>query len=752
MCKMAQKNLSLLQKTTMPLGILLVFSALWLMFASPTQSAQAAQSPQETTPTVDHSSFAVLQGPFSNPQEVTKTCLACHGNAGEQIIHTKHWTWEFVNETTEQVIGKRTLINNFFLNIQSNETFCSSCHIGYGWKDQTFDFSVQENIDCLVCHDTSGTYVKSPTEAGLPVLGESQDYKGQTFEPVDLAVVARSVGKTSIQTCGSCHFYADGGDGVKHGDMDSSLANAPYELDVHMSPEGANFTCTACHVTSEHDIAGSRYSMDPEKWKGCETCHTAAPHPLALLNQHAQNVACQTCHIPKFARGGIATMMTWDWSKAGESQDGIPVIRSDEEGNVIYDGQKGSLTWEENVVPEYTWFNGYVQYTLAGDKIDPSNPVVINQFLGDINDPNARIWPVKRFSGVQPYDSRLETLVIPHLYPSDADDQAAYWKTYDWDQAIAYGMAAADLPYSGEYGWVNSTMYWPITHMVAPASDALQCRDCHVAEGGRLDFAALGYSESDVKRLTNFPPVLTVEIEGAPESSPQNCKECHTEQYDVWTASIHSSRNVGCVSCHTLLGELNHPLSPYSSSRSANVCGACHLNELYDWQDSVHGEMGLTCATCHEPHAQYQRVVGENKTSCESCHLDEVAASQHGTHHVAGFDCLTCHKNTDLGTGHTFEIALDTCLKCHGVNVHAADALVRAGLTVSLEEGAKTGEYPEPVAEVEETGTGIGLPSWFMGLLGVILGAVIYWLLAGRGLATPKTQEVAVEEDKKDVE
>jgi hypothetical protein len=180
------------------------------------------------------------------------------------------------------------------------------------------------------------------------------------------------------------------------------------------------------------------------------------------------------------------------------------------------------------------------------------------------------------------------------------------------------------------------------------------------------------------------------------------------------------------------------------------VCGACHLNELYDWQASVHGEIGLTCATCHEPHAQYQRVVGENKTSCESCHLDEVAASQHGTHHVAGFDCLVCHKNTDLGTGHTFEIALDTCLKCHGVNVHAADALVRAGLTVSLEEGAKTGEYPEPVAEVvEETGTGIGLPSWLLVLLGVILGVVIYWLLAGRSLATLKQQEVPVQADEK---
>jgi hypothetical protein len=156
----------------------------------------------------------------------------------------------------------------------------------------------------------------------------------------------------------------------------------------------------------------------------------------------------------------------------------------------------------------------------------------------------------------------------------------------------------------------------------------------------------------------------------------------------------------------------------------------------------VHGKIGLTCATCHEPHAQYQRVVGDNKTACESCHRDEVAESQHGTHHVAGFDCLACHKNTDLNTGHTFEIALDTCLKCHGKNVHAADALVRAGVDVSLEEAAKTGEYPvQATPETPQvTGPGIGLPAWLFILLGILMGGGTYWLLSTQRLAQSNEQ------------
>jgi len=738
---MSQKPYPTLRKVVFTTGVILAFLGFGLAFGTPNQNAQAAKLAQDGAtptpgPTVDHTSIAALAGPFDTPQQVTKICLACHTEAGNQIVHTTHWTWEFVNEATEQVLGKKTLINNYCISIQSNEPRCTSCHIGYGWKDKNFDFSAQENIDCLVCHDTTGTYKKFPTAAGMPVLGEAKEFKGETFEPVDLAYVAQNIGSTSIATCGSCHFYGGGGDEVKHGDMDSSLIDVPYDVDVHMSPDGGNFTCTTCHVTTEHEIAGSRYSMDPEGWKGCESCHTEAPHPLALLNQHAKRVACQTCHIPEFARGGVATKMFWDWSKAGRLQDGQPVVEKDANGHITYDGQKGEFTWEENVVPEYLWFNGVVQYTLAGDKIDPSTPLTINQFLGDINDLNARIWPVKRFEAIQPYDSGFNTLVIPHLFPNNPEDTAAYWKSYDWDMAISYGMEYAGLPYSGQYGWLESVMYWPTTHMVAPAKDSLQCRDCHTAEGGRLDFATLGYSATNVSRLTNFPPVLTIEIEAAPQNSPDTCKECHGKQYEIWAESVHSSQSVGCVSCHHLEGNLEHPLSPYTSSRSADVCGACHLNELRDWQNSVHGEMGLTCATCHEPHAQYQRVVGDNKTACESCHHDEVTASQHGTHHVAGFDCLSCHKNTDLDTGHTFEIALDTCLKCHGENVHAADALVRAGLAVSLEEGAKTGEYPEPVVEVvEETGTGIGLPNWFMILLGILLGGGSYWLLSTRRLS-----------------
>ena len=140
------------------------------------QSALAQADVQEVaTPTpipvesaVDHSQLSALQGPFASPQEVTQACLSCHTEAADEVMHTVHWTWEFVNQATGQTLGKKTLINNFCISTQSNEPRCTSCHVGYGWTDKNFDFTVQENVDCLVCHDTTGDYKKFPTGAGLP--------------------------------------------------------------------------------------------------------------------------------------------------------------------------------------------------------------------------------------------------------------------------------------------------------------------------------------------------------------------------------------------------------------------------------------------------------------------------------------------------------------------------------------------------------------------------------------------------------
>jgi len=414
----------------------------------------------------DHS--ALLSGPYETGQDVTRACLECHETDGHEILQTAHWKWEgdpvkLPGRDEPVAMGKKNVINNFCISVQSNWTGCTSCHVGYGWEDDTFDFSNEENVDCLVCHDQSAQYAKG--SGGFPAEG------------VDLLAAAQSVASPSRDNCGGCHFKGGGGDAVKHGDLDASLSNPRARVDVHMGTH--NLRCIDCHRTEDHDMRGRALSVsvDNENQVLCTDCHSPQPHQDTRLNSHTSTVACETCHISEVAIRE-ATKTHWDWSAAGQD---IP------EDAHEYLKKKGRFEYEAGLLPEYLWYNGTGDRYLLGDVIDPSVNTELNPPLGDISDPDAKIWPFKVHRAVQIYDTQNNTLLVPKTV-----GEGGYWEDFDWDQALRLGSEASGLDYSGEYGFTNTTMYWPLAHMVQPAENALQCRDCHTHQG-RLDWRALGY-------------------------------------------------------------------------------------------------------------------------------------------------------------------------------------------------------------------------------------------------------------------
>ena len=478
----------------------LLVVALLLYFYTP-YTPIFADNNTDTDSTADHSQFKVLQQTFNTGSEVTKACLTCHSKASKQLHKTSHWTWVFENKLTGQTLGKKNVINSFCVATATNWPRCTSCHIGYGWKDDSFDHSSEINVDCLVCHDTTATYKKFPTGAGHPNYKPKKwpPKTGKLRQPPDFNKIAQSVGKPTRQNCGACHFYGGGGDGVKHGDLDSSMLNPHKELDVHMDVDGLNFSCQTCHTTGGHEVAGSHYATKASDKRGivipgqadqnrgtCISCHGNTPHPETAnpkLNDHTSKLACVTCHIPEFARGGRKTKMWWDWSSAGKkTPEGKPLVIKDDEGYDTYNYKKGDFKWEANVVPEYRWFDGEIRYTLLGERIDDSKVVPINQVKGSYDDPNSRIWPFKVMRGRQPYDTQNKILGVSHLFGKDED---AFWKNFDWAKALKAGLMATNQEFSGEYGFVETEYYWPLTHMVAPAEASLSCDDCH-SQAGRL--------------------------------------------------------------------------------------------------------------------------------------------------------------------------------------------------------------------------------------------------------------------------
>lgn len=312
---------------------------------------------------------------------------------------------------------------------------------------------------------------------------------------VDLPYVAKNVGYTSRETCSNCHFYGGGGNQIKHADLGAELRYPSKECDIHMG--GYDFSCTECHQSTKHKIPGRSSSVAAtEGAKRCVDCHTEDPHYGENLldhhlNEHSKHIACNTCHSPVYAKCH-PTKTWWDWSQAGDKDR---KVKKDEYGKPLYHWKKGVFEWKRSAKPDFAWYNGYTKRVLAGDKVnlegkvvEPENPKEVKQKgeyisltepVGSKSDPDSKITPFKVMRGVQGADPKNKLILVPHLFPYGKNDKTAYWKNLNWNKAFAEGMEAMDLPYSGDYVWVRTNMYWRIEHEVMPEEFALSCRQCH---------------------------------------------------------------------------------------------------------------------------------------------------------------------------------------------------------------------------------------------------------------------------------
>ncbi|ACF14694.1 cytochrome c family protein [Chloroherpeton thalassium ATCC 35110] len=433
---------------------------------------------QKYTPPVKHLEFEILQKPFASPQEVTAACISCHNLRHLEVMKSNHWNWEreeYIQGRGVVYIGKHNVLNNFCIGVRGNEPKCAKCHIGYGSTTDGLAIESAKNVDCLVCHDNTETYVKADEQGGAPE------------KSLNLNLIAQSVGRPTRANCGICHFYGGGGNNVKHGDLESALFEPTKALDVHMGTDGSNLSCVDCHTTKEHNISGKMYSLSSMNHNRvtCDQCHGETPHDKDILNEHTLKVACQTCHIPIYAKEH-ATKIYWDWSTAGKLKNGEPYEEEDSLGNHTYLSIKGSFVWQKNLQPEYFWFNGTASHYISGDVIsDTSKPVVLNELHGSYRDPASKIIPVKRHRALQPYDPVTKLLIQPKLFSTRKGD-GAFWQEFDFQKAAAAGMKALNLPFSGTVSFIHTDMYWPINHMVSSKEESVTCKECHTRKNGRL--------------------------------------------------------------------------------------------------------------------------------------------------------------------------------------------------------------------------------------------------------------------------
>ncbi|MGB5260768.1 MAG: tetrathionate reductase family octaheme c-type cytochrome [Gammaproteobacteria bacterium] len=551
--------------------LLIVFSTVLSATAASAGNGQAdgeTASAWENMPKhpshINHSFF--FFEPFADGPSVTRACLECHPDSAREVMQTAHWNWQ-----GEEVmvpghdgavrIGKRNVINNFCIGVQSNWPACTMCHIGYGWEDEHFDFNDASRVDCLVCHDNSGTYVKKFRAAGVP------------DDAVDLLTAARSVGMPRRRNCGGCHFQGGGGNAVKHGDMDETLLFPSERIDIHMGRH--DMQCVDCHRTEHHQIRGRAMavSVDDKNRVECTDCHALKPHADVRQNAHTDRLACQACHIPHMA-ADTGTKMTWDWSEAGQDLDITDEHR--------YLKIKGRFTWAKKVKPEYYWYNETSTRYITGDTIDPTRPTQITAPLGERDDPTAKIWPFKVHRGKQPYDTEHNYFLVPNVH-----GDRGFWTAFDWKDALHTGSQVTGLTYSGSFAFAPTEMYFPLSHMVTNTDEALQCRDCH-GERGRIDWVALGYEGDPITRarIEHDPVYLNdsngepVSESGEPLSVAETCGLCHElEDEDfIATHGYHSSVQDEQLSPERRRLMDNGPRIPANGDSEMN-CFLCHLQQ-----------------------------------------------------------------------------------------------------------------------------------------------------------------------------
>ncbi len=310
----------------------------------------------------------------------------------------------------------------------------------------------------------------------------------------------RTVHKPTRSTCLSCHALAGGGDARKRGDLAlASGTTADKNYDVHMATKGKNMSCQACHKTEDHLIPGKGSDLRPSEGKyvvACTNCHGQnGPHGTTQIGRHTARVACQSCHIPVYAKNAADTAAT----EATE-------IHRDWR-NVEWDAAKNRyevvVTSANNLKPAYRFFNG----TSWGNNMKDAavfdveaNAFAISRPVGDINDPKSKLYPFKYKTAVQPYATNLNMLI--------ALDTANYWKNGNPDQAVKAGLVNMGYSANEPYAWATADEYQMLNHQVSPDSQALTCNSCHTASATQMNLKSLGYTLKD--------------------SAQKVCAECHS--------------------------------------------------------------------------------------------------------------------------------------------------------------------------------------------------------------------------------
>jgi octaheme c-type cytochrome (tetrathionate reductase family) len=415
-----------------------------------------------------------IQGPFTSSADVTAACLKCHHQQAVEVLQSTHWTWvrQRAVNGKNTLYGKKDSLTGFAIDVSSNPSRCMGCHVSNTRPDVDFNAPRPEMVDCLVCHDTTGTYRQA--DPGVPANHSRQE----------LELMTRNVGTPTPGNCMTCHF-ADCDLPSADQSRQTSPGNRAPSQDIHMDRAATAFTCQDCHLRhSGHSFSRKMGRVNGSSpGRGCASCHTSVPHTIDQLNQHMATIACQTCHIPQYAQKS-PVIISWNWIMTGKANR---VYQNRSQGRIMVQDENG-FSSATQMEPVYLWDDGGDRVYTRGQRIRPRELTYLQR--PSERTPDSKITPFRVIYGTQMYDTKYRYLISPLLQPTGS----TFFPGSDWDAVARQGMQAIVLPFSGQYAFAPTAALRRINHGVVPAAKAFGCIDCH-GRTSPMPWEELGYDQ-----------------------------------------------------------------------------------------------------------------------------------------------------------------------------------------------------------------------------------------------------------------
>ncbi|MBI5559455.1 MAG: hypothetical protein HY885_17675 [Deltaproteobacteria bacterium] len=527
-----------------------------------------------------------ITGTFTTPAQVTAKCLECHPFEGNDIVNALHGMMPTASPKVTNATGlsqKLAEINTFcsYPNPDMAGAACLTCHPTLG----KYENLTAADIDCLRCHNDQykSKYAAETDPANFMYI---IDWQGnpKTYIPSDRDAngnfhvefnwaampgltaldLVRGVQRPTTTTCLSCHAKAGGGDWVKRGDIGLNSASATAAQDVHLASVangGAGLSCGSCHVSTAHEIPGRGIDLRPTEGgavKACVDCHTgmdsgsghASAGQRTEPDRHVARVACQSCHIPAFAKGG-ATEMWRDWTN--------PTWNA-----ALCNGQ-GAWAGEEhkvaNVAPDHVFFNGTSYVYKLGQTLNRIDPISGYKMMADANGAVSDAPGISKLVPIKRHQSNMAVHnATNQVIPFDVVWQFMTGKS---DEAAANGMAYAGL--TGPYTWTWVEAEMAINHGVSPATSVATCAQCHGDTGANLDLSTLSKLDKQGYALK--------------DTQDKICGQCHRVKSPRGHESMHGHLNKGsgidCLFCHNF------------TRPERGLCSPCDPNCVNEFVDNV---------------------------------------------------------------------------------------------------------------------------------------------------------------------